>query len=179
MCRLNQLVILMTITLLSWPGVAITHDASQHGFRLVSFERSVTAPEFSLKNLGGETVKLEQFRGQTIVLNFWATWCPPCIKEMPSMQRLQQHFSGNQFQVVAISLDKESEQIVQSFASKLNLTFPILLDPEGVAADPYGAKDLPSTFILDQKGQVIAAAKGERDWYSPSAISYISELLGY
>ncbi|MFQ5545736.1 MAG: peroxiredoxin family protein [Acidiferrobacterales bacterium] len=159
------------------PPIASAHDPALHGFRLVTFKRPIAAPVFSLRNLAGDVVKLEQFRGQYVVLNFWATWCPPCVKEMPSMERLQQHFKDKRFRVVAISLDKEPKQKVQSFVSKLNLTFSILLDPKGIAALPYGARDLPSTFILNTDGQVIAAAKGERDWHSEEAVSYLNELL--
>lgn len=168
--------VMVTISVARAP-TAFAHDPALHGFRLVTFKRSIAAPGFTLKDLNGDTVRLEQFRGQYIVLNFWATWCPPCVKEMPSMERLQQHFKDKRFRVVAISVDKEPEQIVQPFVTRLKLTFPILLDPDGTAAHPYGARDLPSTFVLNPDGQVIAAAKGERDWYAEAAISYLNELL--
>ena len=93
------------------------------------------------------------------------------------MERLQQHFKNNGMRIVAVSLDKESQEKVAAFVAKLNLTFPILLDPDGIVSDPYGANALPSTFILNPDGQVIAAAKGERDWYAKEAISYFGELL--
>ena len=93
------------------------------------------------------------------------------------MERLQQHFKDKRFRVVAISLDKEPKEKVAAFVAKLNLTFPILLDPDGVTAHPYGARDLPSTFVLNPDGQVIAAAKGERNWYAEEAVSYLDELL--
>ena len=93
------------------------------------------------------------------------------------MERLQQHFKGKGIQIVAVSLDKDQEEKVAIFAAKLNLTFPILLDPDGKVSGPYGANALPSTFILNPEGQVVAAAKGERDWYGDEAISYFDELL--
>ena len=95
------------------------------------------------------------------------------------MQRLQQHFKDNGLQVIAVSLDRELEEKVAEFVDRLNLTFPILLDPDGVVSGPYGANELPSTFILNPDGQVIAAAKGERDWYAEQAISYFDELLDH
>ena len=159
------------------PAIAFAHDPTLHGFRLVAFKRSIAAPEFMLKNLTGDTVRLEQFRGDYILLNFWATWCQPCVKEMPSMKQLQQHYKDKGLQIVAISLDKDQEAKVAAFVARLNLTFPILLDPDGIVSDPYGANALPSTFILNPDGQVIAAAKGERDWYAKEAISYFDELL--
>ena len=169
-------IILAAIIALS-PSIAIAHDPALHGFRLVTFKRSIVAPEFMLKNLTGDSVRLEQFRGDYILLNFWATWCPPCVKEMPSMELLQQKFKEKGIHVVAISLDKEPKEEVAAFVAKLKLTFPILLDPDGIVSDPYGANALPSTFILNPEGRVIAAAKGERDWYSEEAISYFDELL--
>ncbi len=93
------------------------------------------------------------------------------------MERLQQHFKGKSMQVVAVSLDKEPEAAVAEFVARLKLTFPVLLDPEGIVSGPYGASALPSTFILNPEGRVIAAAKGERDWSSDEAISYFDELL--
>jgi peroxiredoxin len=174
LCRLA--IILAAIFSLS-PSIAIAHDPALHGFRVVTFKRSIAAPEFILKNLSGEIVKLEQFRGDYILLNFWATWCPPCVKEMPSMERLQQKFKDKGIRVVAISLDKEPQAKVAAFVARLNLSFPILLDPDGIVSDPYGANALPSTFILNPDGRVIAAAKGERDWYGEEAISYFDELL--
>ena len=93
------------------------------------------------------------------------------------MELLQQHFKEKGIHVVAVSLDKEPKEEVAAFVAKLKLTFPILLDPDGIVSDPYGANALPSTFILNPDGQVIAAAKGERDWYAKEAISYFDELL--
>ena len=93
------------------------------------------------------------------------------------MQQLQQNFKDRGIQIVAISLDKEPEEKVAAFAARLKLTFPILLDPDGKVSGPYGAYALPSTFILNPDGRVIAAAKGERDWYGAGAVSYFDELL--
>ncbi len=177
MNKLNRLAIIMATIICLSPSIAIAHDPASHGFRLVTFKRSIAAPEFMLKDLSGDSVKLEQFRGDYILLNFWATWCPPCVKEMPSMDRLQRYFKDKGIQVVAISLDKEPGEMVTAFVDKLKLTFPILLDPVGIVSGPYGASALPATFILDPDGKVIAAAKGERDWYSAESISYFEELV--
>lgn len=172
-----SLTTIMAIIFLLLPSIAISHSPAEHGFRLVTFKRSIAAPDFMLKNLNGDSIRLKQFQGDYILLNFWATWCAPCVKEMPSMERLQQRFKNKGMHVVAISLDKEPEEKVAVFANKLKLTFSILLDPDGKVSHPYGARALPSTFILNPYGQVIAAAKGERDWFSEEAISYFDELL--
>lgn len=177
MYKYSRLAVFLAITIGLFPPIAIAHDPALHGFRMVTFKRSITAPEFSLQNLHGDSVRLEQFRGDYILLNFWATWCPPCVKEMPSMEQLRQNYKDKGIQVVAISLDKEPREKVAAFVARLKLTFPILLDPDGIVSKPYGATELPSTFILNPDGQVIAAAKGERDWYGEEAISYFDELL--
>jgi len=177
MSHFNRLVIVVAACICLSPTMAIAHDPESHGFRLVTFKRSIAAPEFTLKDLAGDSVKLEQLRGNYILLNFWATWCPPCVKEMPSMERLQQHFKDKSMQVIAVSLDKEPEAVVAEFVARLKLTFPVLLDPEGIVSGPYGASALPSTFIVNPEGRVIAAAKGERDWSSDEAISYFDELI--
>ena len=177
MRKFCHLTTILAIVIALSPSITFAHDPALHGFRMVTFKRSIAAPRFMLNNLNGDTVKLEQFRGDYILLNFWATWCPPCVKEMPSMERLQQKFKDKGIQVVAISLDKEPQAKVAAFVARLNLSFPILLDPVGIVSDPYGANALPSTFILNPEGRVIAAAKGERDWYSEEAISYFDELL--
>ena len=93
------------------------------------------------------------------------------------MEQLSKHFQDKKFTVVAVSLDVEGKEKVQSFVKKLKLTFPILLDPKNEVSKIYGAKDLPSTFLLNPEGKVIAAAKGERDWFSKEALSYLTELL--
>ncbi len=177
MRKLCQLAIVMATIVALSPSIAFAHDPALHGFRLVTFKRSIAAPEFMLENLSGNSVRLEQFRGDYILLNFWATWCAPCVKEMPSMELLQQHYKDKGIQIVAISLDNDLEAKVAAFAARLKLTFPILLDPDGKVSGPYGANALPSTFILNPEGQVVAAAKGERDWYGDEAISYFDELL--
>lgn len=177
MYKYRLLAVFLALTVGLSPLIAIAHDPALHGFRMVTFKRSFAAPAFSLKNLDGDSVRLEQLRGDYILLNFWATWCPPCINEMPSMEQLQQKYKGRGFQVVAISLDKEPREKVAAFVARLKLTFPILLDPDGIVSEPYGANELPSTYILDPEGRVIAAAKGERDWFGEEAISYFDELL--
>ncbi len=158
-------------------GQAAAHAPQSHNFKLVAFRRPLPAPEFTLTGPAGAPVRLSDFRGKVLLLNFWATWCPPCVKEMPSMEALYQKFKGRNFVVLAISLDEKGAAAVKPFLRKLKLTFPVALDPDSKVSGIYGARDLPSSFVINGEGQVVAAAKGERDWFSPDAQSYMEELI--
>ena len=159
------------------PAPARAHDPALHGFNLVTFERPFPAPAFSAQRLRGEQTPLSAFRGRYVLLNFWATWCPPCLEEMPSMDALHRDYRERGLSVVAVSSDKEGAAVVAGFVEKLGVTFPILLDPDGSVATAYGARNLPVTFLLDRDGNVVAAAQGARDWNSSEARSTIAEYL--
>ena len=156
---------------------AAAHDPALHGFNLVTFDKPLAAPPFDLATLEGGNKALSDLRGQFVLVNFWATWCPPCLKEMPSLNRLHNHFADRGFTVVAISSDEEGRPIVQKFIEKIGVDFPILLDSDKAVSKGYGAVNLPVSFLLDQEGQVIAAAQGERDWASDEALSTLDELI--
>lgn len=145
---------------------------------MVMFDRGFPAPDFEAIALDdGEPVSLTKWRGQYVLLNFWATWCPPCLEEMPSMTALADEFRAKGFEVVAISSDKEGAAIVQPFVDKIQPSFPIVLDPGGKVAKLYGATNLPVSFLIDPTGKVIAAAQGARDWASDEARSVVDEIL--
>ncbi len=156
---------------------AQAHAPEQHRFRLVTFKRPPAAIAFEIPSLEEKPVTLADFRGKLLLLNFWATWCPPCVREMPSMEALYQKYKGRNFEVLAISLDEKGAAVVRPFVKRLKLTFPIGLDGKSEVSARYGARSLPSSFLIDPDGRVIAAAKGERDWFSPEAQSYLEELL--
>lgn len=158
--------------------VLYTHAHAADGLRLVEFARPIPAPAFELEELISRELRtLEGLAGQHVLLNFWATWCTPCLREMPSLEQLQQRFKSRDFKVVAISLDEEGWEQVTPFVDDLKLTFTILLDSENTVSAAYGANALPSTFVLDPQGQVIAAARGDRDWFSAEAIAWFDKKL--
>jgi peroxiredoxin len=117
--------------------------------KLVGPEIGMEAPEFELKNLDGETVKLSDFRGKKVMVNFWATWCPPCKKEMPDMQKFYKEHKGD-IVILAINIDPESD--VSGYAQKLGLHFPILLDKQDVANTTYRILSIPTTFFINEEG---------------------------
>jgi len=153
------------------------HPPQYHKARLIAFDRPLPAPVFNLAGLDGRKLSLADLRGHTVLLNFWATWCPPCVHEMPSLQRLSKAMKGRRFLVLAVALDMEGADKVAPFVKKLGLTFPVLVDPSGDVGETYGARDLPTTFVLDTQGRVVAAAKGAQEWDAPNVVDYLRELV--
>ena len=140
-------------------------------------EEGMVAPNFKLKSLDGEEVSLSQFRGKYVLINFWATWCGPCKIEMPSLEALYQRFKNKNFALLAISNDMFGASIVKPFVKANHLNFTILLDQRLKASNAFGVTSLPSTFMIDPKGEIIGALFGAEDWASPSNILYFENLL--
>ncbi len=136
-----------------------------------------SAPNFSLKDLNGQKVELKHFKGKVIFLNFWATWCGPCKEEMPSMESLWQQFRGKDFVLLSISVDYEGVKPVKEYIEKQRYTFRVLIDPQCQTLDLYEVKAIPTTLIIDKKGQIVAMAIGPKDWKSPEAISLVDLLM--
>ncbi|MFY0677031.1 MAG: TlpA family protein disulfide reductase [Neptuniibacter sp.] len=146
---------------------------------VVSFSAQATndgLQSLSLVDVEEQPVALESFKGKVILLNFWATWCPPCIKEMPSMERLRNQLSGKPFEVVAINVG-ESPTTVSSFMLELDteLTFPILLDQDAKSFGQLGLRGLPMTLILDHEGNIIEKVLGGRDWDDKKSVDLIMQ----
>jgi thiol-disulfide isomerase/thioredoxin len=143
---------------------------------LVRFDEKIKAQSFALKDLNGNEVHLEDYRGKIIFLNFWATWCLACLAEMPSMEKLYSEFKNKDFIILAVDMQEDSEK-VRKFKEKFKLSFPILLDAEGVVVSYYGINAIPATFLIDRAGYLYAAALGARDWASEDAFMLIKHLL--
>lgn len=139
---------------------------------------SFAAPNFTLRDLSGHSYRLSDFRGKIVFLNLWATWCPPCRMEIPSMERLHQRMEGRDFVMLAVSEDEGGRATVAPFVKKMGITFPVLLDQEGVVPPRYGVTGFPETFIIDREGRVIQHTIGPEDWDSAASISYFDHLVG-
>jgi len=135
------------------------------------------AGDFALPDLNGTEVRLADLRGKIVFLNLWATWCPPCRAEMPSMESLYQRFKGRDFAMLAVAEDTDDGP-VREFVRELGLTFPILLDTANRLPGRYGVTGYPETFIIDRSGQVIKHVVGPAAWNSPEMIAYFEGLLG-
>lgn len=136
------------------------------------------APAFELRDITGKKVHFTEYKGKVILLNFWATYCVPCRKEMPSMERLYNELKGKGFVVVAISIDP-LEKSVRSFVKKSKITFPILMDKEKeVYFDLYAVFTLPTSFLIDKNGVIVEKYFGEKEWDSGEMKSKVLTLLG-
>jgi thiol-disulfide isomerase/thioredoxin len=134
------------------------------------------ASPFALNDLNGNRVSLVGQRGKVVLLNFWASWCPPCRGEMPSMQKLHEKMLGKKFIILAVSLDRSFET-AKTFAGKNGYTFPILLDTSGSVAKEYGISGIPTTYILDKNGNILSKEIGGRDWASADVINRLNDLI--
>ncbi len=135
------------------------------------------APDFSLPDLQGQSHTLSAYRGKVVFLNLWATWCPPCREEMPSMDRLYRRFADAGLVMLAVSQDEGSRAGVESFVRGLGLSFPVLLDPEGRLPGRYGVTGYPETFLIDRNGRIVEHIVGPEDWFSEEAQKLIADLL--
>jgi peroxiredoxin len=135
------------------------------------------APDFTLVSLEGRSVQLREFRGKLVLLNFWATWCAPCLHEMPSMERLYQTFKATDFVLLAVSMDRQGDAVARPFVENLQLNFPVLLDTTSEVGRQYGVRGLPTSYVIDPDGLLIGAVIGARDWYQTEAKILIAGLL--
>ena len=135
------------------------------------------APDFSLRNLKGNYQSLDSFSGQVVVLNFWATWCVPCRVEMPSFEKLYRRYRSEGVTVLAVTLDKNSEQNIKSFVEEYELSFPVLLDEEGKVERLYPSMTIPFTYVIDRDGRIVARVDGAKNWESNETFEAIEYLL--
>ncbi len=133
------------------------------------------APDFSLPSLGGKKVTLSEFKGKAVFLNFWATWCPPCKDEMPSMEKIYREQKGK-LEILAVSIDKGSKE-VEAFKKEYDLSFPILLDPDNLVAALYELAFVPTTYLIDRAGNVVFRETQYRDWTDPEARKLLDKVL--
>jgi len=142
----------------------------------------VEAPGFTLRALADETpISLASLRGRVVLVNFWATWCPPCEAEMPSMERLHRALADVPFTLLAVSVDEDAEK-VRAFRDRFGLTFPILYAPGGseakAVAESYGTRQYPESFLIGPDGRVAARFVGPREWDAVGYLDRIRRLAG-
>jgi peroxiredoxin len=153
---------------------AVSNAFEQAGFPLINQKQ--TPVDFTLRSLTGETVQLSRLKGSVVFLNFWATWCPPCRSEMPSMQVLYDRFRGRGLQFAAVDIMEEGADISE-FLEYFDLNFPVLLDTNGSVSENYEVEAIPTTYIIDRDGSIIAQAVGSRKWDTPEMIRAFEALL--
>ena len=143
---------------------------------LETYQLDSEVTTFSLEDLRGDTPQLMEYRGRVLLVNFWASWCPPCIREMPGMQRLQQRLGDQPFTILTINVGEQKYK-VWKFVQLINLTLPVLLDPDSRTFNDWGSSILPTSFLLDRQGRVRYRAQGDLEWDSDEIVSLINTLL--
>lgn len=136
------------------------------------------APEFSLLSLDGKAVSLSSYRGKVVMVHFWATWCPPCVEEIPTLERLYRASFGKDLEILAVSVDEGGAGAVGSFMQKNRFALPVLLNPDQSVARKYGTFKFPETYLLDRDGIVRRKIIGAADWTSPAAQEVIQAMVG-
>ena len=134
------------------------------------------AATLSLKDLGGRSVNLADYRGKVVLVNFWATWCAPCIAEMPSMQALRDKIGTTKFDVLAVNYQEGTPRI-NDFLKKRPLTLTIVRDTDGAVRTAWGVKVFPTSFVVDTEGRIRYSVQGDVEWLSKKVESQIRDLL--
>lgn len=152
----------------------IVINNSRHSGELVGKEST----GFELQDLEGNKKNLNDYKGQVRVISFWATWCGPCIQEMPSLVKLYSQLGPKGLVVLGVNVEETTfyKKVVE-FKERFTISFPMLLDPEGVAQNAYGVTILPTNFIIDKQGKIVLHEEGAQNWASPRMISMIEGLL--
>jgi len=143
---------------------------------LAALKEGTRSIDFTLSDLSGKKVSLSNYRGQVVFLNFWATWCPPCRGEMPSMERLYRKLKDKGLVVLAVDLQEDAKS-VQKFVNELKLTFPVVLDSDGRVGATYGARSIPTSYLIGRDGSALGGMVGGREWDTPEMISFFTRLL--
>jgi len=135
------------------------------------------APAISLADTSGHSVELSELQGKLVIVNLWATWCGPCLREMPSLERLQSRL-GERVAVLAVSEDRGGNKTVEPFVAKLGLkSVKIYIDPKSEVGHALGVRGLPTSFVIDREGKVRGRVEGAAEWDSPKILSVLEPLL--
>ena len=155
----------------------MTNDFAPKSSQQARVEIGLRAPDFTFTGIDGNEVSLSDYLGKVVIVNIWATWCPPCVDEMPSMEKLYKKFKVENFEILAVSIDESGREAVIPFMRKYELTFPALIDSQATIKNLYGATGVPESFIIDKKGICVKKIIGSIDWAAPEVFSFFQELL--
>jgi len=177
--RLVALALALGLGLAAVPAGAAGSPADRYGpAGVVPAGEVREAPDFSLSALDGATVRLSDFGGRVVVLNFWATWCGPCVKEMPTLQRLRERLGDRGLEVLAVSVDVGDPERVARFVQGYGWRLPVLLDPLSTVARAYAVRVMPTTYVIGPDGMILGRSFGSREWDTPAAVALMESLLG-
>ena len=163
----------MIVRLLALLVLLLPLSAQSGGLKAVQ-GRATPGLAFSLAS--GQTLEMGALKGKVVLVNFWATWCPPCRREMPSMDRLDKMETGRPFTIVAVNV-KEEDDLVERFLDEMPLGFPVALDPEGKLAAAWKAFVYPTSYLVDKAGRIRYSLNGTLEWDEPEVVDLIERLM--
>jgi len=178
--KINHQSIILILVFIIGIGVMILLQTNKSSFDLAGkqrFKKGGHAPNFTLPDLNDKMVSLADYRGQVVLLNIWATWCRPCVEEMPSMEKLYQELKDEKFVILAVSIDESGADVVRPFMKKHKLSFPALIDSAGTLKNLYRTTGVPESFIISKQGGILEEIIGPRDWAAPGALKYFRSLI--
>jgi thiol-disulfide isomerase/thioredoxin len=162
------------------PGKILNDSAGRKETNLADNLRLIEgwplAPPLKLSTIDGGVIDLKMRRGEVVLLNFWATWCPPCVKEIPSLGRLAKRLSTHPFSVISVDVG-EKDQLVRDFLREVPAAFPVLLDPEGTTVDAWKIRAFPTSFVIDREGRLRYGYFGGLEWDDEAVVALIEGLL--
>jgi peroxiredoxin len=158
------------------PAAPAGIDAALKQLELIRPSRPKVAEDFTLPTIDGGSFRLGEQRGKVVLVNFWATWCAPCLEEMPAMERLWRRHKDAGFILVAVSVDTDPKK-VPPFVSARKFSFPVVVDPKMAVAEKYGVRAVPSSFVVDRTGTMAGVALGPRVWDGAAAHGLVEAML--
>jgi len=153
-------------------SASVVHSAPM-GIR--DIQKPWLAPDFQLTDQTGETRGLSDYKGKVLVVNFWATWCSPCVKEMPSLQRAAEKLSTDNIQVIGISMGETHDEIGR-FLKKQSIDFPLLADSNSSVSDQWRVPGLPTTYVINKEGYVVIRVVGAYEWDSSETLQRLRDV---
>ena len=150
--------------------------ASVQAAELEEYPNVATTPALALEDLGGNSYTLADYRGQVVLVNFWASWCSPCLVEMPGIQRLKQAMADTPFAILAVN-SKESKSVIWRFRNLLRVNFTLLMDTDGAVTKDWDVQIYPTSYLIGPDGDIRFVAYGAMDWDSEEVMQVIDELL--
>lgn len=174
---MNWLGTLAIVLLLALPAAAAADDGKMRLGEFIPLTPPQPAPQVAFTDLDGNPASLADFTGKPVVVNLWATWCQPCLREMPSLERLQARLDGK-LTILAISEDRAGGRLVIPFVAKLELSkVKVYLDPKSEIGRAFNVRGLPTSIVIDAEGRVVGRLEGAAEWDSPQMLAVLEPLL--
>ena len=175
---MKKLSLIICLFLLIAMGPSLSENTSGEPISPLNTDTMINskAPDFTLKDLNGKSISLSSFKGKVVLLNFFATWCPPCRAEMPAFNKLYREKKIRGLEIISVSTDRSINDI-KDFLQKNKVDFPILFDADRSVSKQYRVFSMPTTFLIDKTGKIVEKFYGEYDWTEPETKGKIEKLL--